>query len=59
LRLRKIVTANLKWKEAMDLIKQAEIVDGMSSYLSISIRDRLGKYIPLPLDLTKVREYKE
>ena len=57
-RLRKIENDDPQWKEAMALIEQAEIVDGVSSYLLVSIRDVDGKYHPLPLDIASIRPYR-
>lgn len=57
-KLRRIDTDDPQWKEAMDLIEQAEIVDGVSSYLLVSIRDVDGKYHPLPLDIASIRPYR-
>jgi hypothetical protein len=58
LRLRRLDTDDTLWKEAMDMVEQAEIVDGVSSYLLVSVRDVDGKYHPLPLDIASVRPYR-
>ncbi len=57
-KLRRMETDDAQWKQAMDLIEQAEIVDGVSSYLLVSIRDVDGKYHPLPLDIASIRPYR-
>lgn len=57
-RLRRMESADPKWREAMDKIEEAEIVDGVSSYLLVSVRDVDGKYHPLPLDIASIRPYR-
>ena len=57
-RLRRLESDDPEWHEAMDLIKKAELVDGMASYKLVSVRDRSGKYHPLPLDIASVRPWR-
>ena len=59
-KLRKIARdmEDKKWMEAMDIIQSAEIVDGVASYLLVSVRDDQGDYHPLPLDIASVRPVK-
>jgi len=54
-RLRKIESNDPDWIEAMKLIGEAEIVDGVTSYLLVSVRDDQGEYHPLPLDIASIR----
>lgn len=56
-KLRRMDNDDPQWREAMGLIEKAEIVDGVSSYLLVSIRDVDGKYHPLPLDIASIRPY--
>ena len=57
-KLRRLDTDDPQWKAAMDKIDDAEIVDGVSSYLLVSVRDIDGKYHPLPLDIAGIRPYR-
>lgn len=57
-RLRRISSSDPKWREAMDKIRDAELVDGVASYKLISVRDAQGHYQPLPLDIASVRPYR-
>ena len=54
-RLLKIKSADPRWQEAVQLIREAEIVDGVAAYLMMAIRDERGKFIRLPLDIASVR----
>jgi len=56
--LRQINSKDPRWKEAMDMIQEAELVDGVASYLLVSVRDAQEKYHPLPLDISAVRSYR-
>ena len=55
LKLRRLPIDDKEWKEAMDKIAKAEVPDGSTSYILISVRDVHGKYHPLPLDISDVR----
>lgn len=57
LKLQRIQSKDPRWQEAMGIIKSAEIPDGMASYLTASVRDKQGKYHPIPLDMASVREW--
>lgn len=57
-RLRRINSDDPEWLEAMRQIAAAELVDGVSSYLLVSVRDQDGRYHPLPLDIASVRPYR-
>lgn len=57
-RLRKIKSEDQRWKDAVALIVDAEIVDGVAGYLMLSVRDAHDKYHPLPLDIASVRPYR-
>lgn len=57
-RLRRMQSADPKWEDAMNQIRKAEIVDGVTSYLLVSVRDKDGKYHPLPLDIADVRPFR-
>lgn len=57
-RLRRLQSDDPEWQEAMGIIREAEIVDGVASYLLVSVRDRHGKYRPLPLDIAGIRPYR-
>lgn len=57
-RLRRIKSEDPDWGLAMEKIREAELVDGVTSYLLVSVRDRDGKYQPLPLDIASVRPYR-
>lgn len=54
-KLRRLETDDADWKKAMEKINDAEIVDGVTSYILISVRDKDKKYHPLPLDISDVR----
>lgn len=57
-RLQQIESDDPEWQQAMELIKKAELVGGVASYKLISVRDKYGKYHPLPLDIAAVRPFR-
>jgi hypothetical protein len=56
-KLKKVESDSPLWKEAMEIITDAEQPDGVASYLLASVRDVADKYHPLPLDIAAVREW--
>jgi hypothetical protein len=58
-KLRRMESKDPRWKQAMEIIQSAELVDGVASYLLVSVRDDQDDYHPLPLDIAHVRSYRE
>lgn len=55
IRLRGLKLEDARYKHAMDIIADAEQIIDRACYITVSIRDAAGKYIPLPLDFASVR----
>ncbi|MFM8332615.1 MAG: DUF3164 family protein [Candidatus Methylumidiphilus sp.] len=53
--LLRVQSQDAEWLDAMALIKKAEKKDGVAAYKLISIRDKYGKWHPLPLNIAAVR----
>lgn len=58
-RLRRMNSTDPLWEEAMNQIRKAEIVDGVTSYLLVSVRDKDGKYHPLPMDIASIKPFRQ
>lgn len=48
-----------QWKQAMEIIQKARKVFDSATYINVYVRDALGKYVLLPLDLASVRKHKQ
>jgi len=58
IRLRSLKIDDDDWRKAMEIIAKAEKILDRACYISVSVRDAQGKYIPLPLDFASVRPHK-
>jgi hypothetical protein len=58
IRLRGLKLEDERYKKAMDIIAEAEQIIDRACYITVSIRDASGKYVPLPLDFASVRPHK-
>lgn len=58
LRLRNHKISDERWQKAMKIIAEAEEIIDRACYITVSVRDALGKYQALPLDIASVRPHK-